>query len=219
VVVARSSELPPVAAREAEPLTLPQVDDAPPSKAAAPGFDLAQTASAPPTHVALALPDSAAPTPATVEEIPPEPASLAELFAEFDHPRTVAAPPQGAVDITAIEPPREVAAPPPPPPPPPAAKPKPKPKPAAPSRVWVQVATGKDLKALAFDWRRFAKKAPDQLAKRSPFTTRWGESTRLLTGPYDSAKEAQQAVTKLKAEGVDAFVFTSDEGQAIDPLK
>ena len=157
-------------------------------------------------NAAIVVPSSQAPE--------PEPARVADAFAEFGSASVPRTPAVGAVDITAIKPKREVAEPPPPPPPPP-----PPAKPKAPSRIWVQVATGKDLKALAFDWRRFGKKAPELLGKREAYTTKWGVSQRLLTGPVDSAKAANKLVADLKAAGIDAFAFTSEDGQEIAPLK
>jgi cell division protein FtsN len=146
--------------------------------------------------------------------------SLSEAFAAFtlvpDAPPPTA---RGAVDITAIKPPREkpkVEE-----PRPPREKPKvepPKP-PAHPSRFWVQVATGRDLGALAFDWRRIKRTAGELLAKREPFTADWGQTSRLVTGPYASAAEAQKAVSALKEKGVDSFTFTSSAGEEVAPLK
>ena len=144
----------------------------------------------------------------------PEPASLADAFAEFSAAEGARAPAEGAVDITRIKPKRDVVEAPKPPPPPP-----PPPKPKAPSRVWVQVATGKDVKALAFDWRKFGKQAPQLLGKRSAYTAKWGETRRLLTGPFDSAKAAIKFVTDLKAAGIGAFTFTSAEGEDVAALK
>lgn len=153
---------------------------------------------------------AASPEPAAAA---PQPENLADAFAEFAS-TSGAQPAAGAVDITAIKPKRETAAPPPPPPPPP-----PPAKPKAPSRIWVQVATGKDLKALAFDWRKFGKEAPALLGKRSAFTAKWGETRRLLTGPVESDKAANKLVADLKKAGIDAFAFTSDEGEEVAPLK
>ena len=112
----------------------------------------------------------------------------------------------GAVDITRIEPPREKAEPPPPP------------KPVHPSRHWVQVATGKDLKALGFDWRRISRKAEGRLDGKGPFTTPWVEANRLLAGPFKNASEARQMMNDLKGLGIDTFTFTSSEGEKVDPL-
>jgi len=140
--------------------------------------------------------------------------SLAEAFAAFVLPPDAAArPAAGAVDITAIKPAREaprVEQP----------QPKPKPKPPAhPKRFWVQVATGRDVKALAFDWRRVKREAGDLLARRDAYTADWGQTNRLLAGPYASAAEAQKAVSALKEKGVDSFTFTSAEGEVVAPLK
>jgi Flp pilus assembly protein TadD len=179
------------------------VAELPPSTAA-PGFALAPSsgaASAPPVVVLAAPPAE-------------EDVSVADAFADLSDAHRASAPVAGAVDITAIKPRREVVEPPKPPPPPP-----PPPKPKAPSRVWVQVATGKDLKALAFDWRRFGKKAPELLAKRDGYTAKWGESRRLVTGPFDSEKAASKFVNELKKAGVDSFTFTSDAGEEVTPLK
>lgn len=148
---------------------------------------------------------------------PPAPApdadvSVVDAFAAFTLPPTPAPlASAGAVDITAIRIPREIER---------VEEPAPKPaKPAHPSRHWVQVATGKNLSALGFDWRRIAKKAGGKLDKKGPFTTPWVEANRLLAGPYESAAAARETVNSLKALGVDSFTFTSAEGEEIKPLK
>lgn len=195
---------------------------------------LAVSAPPPPPPPAAEAPPSmltiAAPAAETVEQE----VSLSEAFAAFtlvpDAPPPAA---RGAVDITAIEPPREkpkVEEPKAPPARPKVEAPKkaeaakkaeaPKPKPPAhPSRFWVQVATGRDLAALAFDWRRIKRTAGDLLAKREPFTADWGQTNRLVTGPYASAAEAQKAVSALKEKGLDSFTFTSAAGEEVAPLK
>ncbi|RXZ64028.1 tetratricopeptide repeat protein [Pelagerythrobacter rhizovicinus] len=162
--------------------------------APAPGFDLSAVASsATPGRNATAAP-----------------ASVAEAFSGFELgplPRSGRA--AGAVDITLIEPPREVEEKPP-------AKPKP---PAHPRRLWVQVATGRDLSAFRYDWRRISRKAPEILGDFKPMTTPWVEAHRLLAGPFDTEKAAQEAVSKLREAGLDSFLFTSEEGQEIVPLR
>ena len=77
----------------------------------------------------------------------------------------------------------------------------------------------RDPKALAFDWRKLTKDEPKLLGKRSAFTAPWGQTRRLVTGPFDSAKAATQFVSELKKAGIDAFVFTSDEGEEVAPLR
>ncbi len=180
----------------------------PPSGTTSPsGFDLAQV-----SNTSANAPKTATPTPVRVVEQPvvqPKPESVADAFANFTLQPTTGVPvDNGGVDIRTIKPPREVAE-------EPEAKPEP---PKHPKRYWVQVATGRDRSALRFDWRRISRKASDELGDKSGFVTPWGQSNRLLAGPYDSLRAAQRAVTALKEDGVDSFTFTSPEGQEIDPI-
>ncbi|MEZ5696570.1 MAG: tetratricopeptide repeat protein [Sphingomonadaceae bacterium] len=145
------------------------------------------------------------------EPAPQEPASVADAFADLSLPvASKPAPARGAVDITKIKPPREKEE-------PPAAK-EPE-KPRHPSRIWVQLATGRDRDALRFDWRRFERKSADILKGKGPFVTPWGQANRLLAGPFSSSKAANEAMNKLKEEGIETFTFTSPEGQEIEELK
>ena len=115
-----------------------------------------------------------------------------------------------AAGITAIEVPRERPAPPPAPTPPP--------PPQVPSRQWVQIATGQDTAAFRFDWRRIAGNSDGLLDDRKAFYAPWGQSNRLLTGPFDSARAANDFVASLKAAGVDAFRFASAAGEDVTAL-
>ncbi|MCK0129005.1 tetratricopeptide repeat protein [Erythrobacter sp. F6033] len=168
-----------------------------------PGFDLADVAQAP----------AESPSPATTQvAIPtPQPASVADAFADLGDAALPATKAGGeAVDLAAIEIPRET-------------KPEPKAeepaKPAHPSRIWVQLATGRDVSALKFDWRRFSRKAPDLLDGFEPHVTPWGQANRLLAGPVSSRKAANELISALKQKGVDTFRFTSPEGTEIKELK
>lgn len=150
---------------------------------------------------------------------PPKPAtSLADAFSDFANPAPPARSATDAVDILKIKPARQT--------PkveatkPEAAKAKAKPKPPAdPQRFWAQVATGRNVKALAFDWRRLQREGGPLLARRDAYTARWGQTRRLLVGPYKSEDEAGRAVAALKKKGIDAFEFTSDEGEEVGLLK
>jgi Flp pilus assembly protein TadD len=207
---------------------------APTSAAGAPTPAPERTATVAPVNVAVAPPPStppaAAPAPAPAPAAAPAPGPsvsvtrVADAFADLGSaplpdPRVGS----DAVDISRIAVRREA------PPAPaqaaakPAEKPKPKPKeppkPVHPSRIWVQVATGKDVKALAFDWRRITREGGAPLAKLKPHTTRWGAANRLLAGPIDSRDKAQALVRELKAKGLDSFLYLSPEGEEIQPLK
>lgn len=180
---------------------------------------------------------SNAPTPARVATVtpvmvaaaspPPPPVRVADAFADLGAPLPDARAGADAVDISRIEVRREVAAQPAPAPETakPAAKPaeKPKkkepPKPVHPSRVWVQVATGKKISALAFDWKRISREGGAPLAKLKPATARWGQTNRLLVGPVATRDKAEALVRELKKKGLDVFLYVSPEGEEVQPLK
>lgn len=91
--------------------------------------------------------------------------------------------------------------------------------PSHPSRYWVQLATGKDKKGLAFDWRKLVKDDPAVFKTRKGYTSAFGQSNRLLTGPFDSSAQAAVFLAQLKKAGVSgAFVWNSPAGQVVDAL-
>ncbi|WP_317153224.1 tetratricopeptide repeat protein [Sphingopyxis indica] len=92
-------------------------------------------------------------------------------------------------------------------------------KKANPARIWVQIATGSDLKALAFDYNRFSKRNAALFKGKSGSTAEWGQTRRLLVGPFKDRKSAQDwLVDYKKAEG-DGFLFNSDAGEVVEPIK
>lgn len=158
-----------------------------------------------------------APSPA-----PARTARVADAFADLgDDPLPDAKAGEDAVDLSRITVRREA------PPPPaaaaakPAEKPKPKepPKPVHPSRVWVQVATGRKIDALAFDWKRIGREAGATASPYKPHTARWGQTNRLVIGPVANRDKAEAVVRELKKKGLDAFMWLSEEGEAVQPLK
>lgn len=236
---------PPGAAATASPLAAP-VQATPVATTPAFAAQAAMPAPASPAAASLAVapPVTAQPVaeptmPAPPAQPEPLPNRLADAFADFSLPSAVQRAP-GAVDITKITPRREAPLDKDPPEDPKAAKdskvakdPKDakaqaadakakknaKPKaPPQPSRAWVQVATGRDTKALAFDWRRMTKAQAALFKGRQPYVAKWGQTNRLLTGPFPNAAAAQDYVAKLKKAGVDSFTFTSDEGEEVSAL-
>jgi hypothetical protein len=232
VVAVLAPELPAVVQAVAAPPPPPPAPPPPPPPPPAPPPPPPPPSPPPPAPVVVARLETPVPAPAPAPSFsitapqpvePPAPApaeeeevSLAEAFAAFTRPTalptTRAAP--GAVDITAIEPLREVRRPPPPPPPPPS----PPPPPPHPSRHWVQVATGQDVAAFRFDWRRLVREADGALDGRSPYRARWGQTNRLVTGPFASTREANAFVTRLTEAGIEAFRFTSSAGEEVVAL-
>ncbi len=108
-----------------------------------------------------------------------------------------------SVDISTIEAPREKR-------PPPVVHP---------SRVWVQVATGRSVSRLRFDWRRIQRNNPNLLGRYGGHVVRWGRSNRLLAGPVASRGEAHRLVNALKRAGQDSFMYVSPKGQEIIKLQ
>lgn len=162
-------------------------------------------------EVAQAAPEPASPAAlpeiATSESPAPSERSVADAFADLGTGELPVDTGSGeAVDLAAIEIPRE-------------APPEPEPaEPEHPRRIWVQVATGRDLRALGFDWRRLARQAPELLGDFDPHVTPWGQANRLLAGPLDNASQARNLINALAEKGISTFAYTSPEGTEIQRL-
>ncbi|TRD12653.1 tetratricopeptide repeat protein [Erythrobacter insulae] len=172
---------------------------------AAPGFDLAKA------DTSAAAKPVVAPAPKPVVQKVVRKANVADAFADLGGvvlPDTEAS--GDAVDLAIIEIPREAA------PEPKVQEPE---KPDHPSRIWVQLATGRDVSALKFDWRRLSRKSAGLLDDFDPHVTPWGQANRLLAGPVKSLKEASDLINALKDKGIDTFRFTSPEGTEIKSIK
>jgi Flp pilus assembly protein TadD len=92
-------------------------------------------------------------------------------------------------------------------------------KKANPARLWVQIATGSNLKALAFDYNRFAKRNAALFKGKSGSTAEWGQTRRLLVGPFANRKAAQDWLGDYKKAEGDGFLFDSEAGETVDPIK
>lgn len=86
-------------------------------------------------------------------------------------------------------------------------------------RFWVQVATGQDVEALGFDWRRLSRRVPELLARFEPHVTPWGQANRLLAGPLESEAAVRALINELAARGIDTFAYTSPEDAEIQRLE
>lgn len=157
-----------------------------------------------------AAPEPAIEPPAAARVEPEQPASVADAFADLASSMPTPDPvSEGGVDLTTIEVPIEER---------PVAKPDSK-EPEHPRRIWVQVATGRDIKALGFDWRRLSRKSGGLLGDYTAHSTPWGQANRLLAGPIDTKAKARDLVNALSEKGIDTFTFTSSEGMEIQRLK
>ncbi|HVR90939.1 MAG TPA: SPOR domain-containing protein [Novosphingobium sp.] len=197
----RSPSPPPTVAKTAVQAAIPgfTVLDKPAPQGSVAGFNLAQSPAAA---------SATAPTPPPAA--PPKRPSLADAFGDLTPPSRDIAPAAGAVDLRRIRPTRPTPDP---------KTVKPAPPPSHPSRIWVQVATGRDRSALAFDWRRIAREAPEATRGKQAFTSNWGQTNRLLTGPFESQAAANAFLAQLRRADVSgAFLWTSPAGQVVDTL-
>ena len=90
--------------------------------------------------------------------------------------------------------------------------------PSHPSRIWVQLGVGRNKDALGFDWRKLGKAQADLFKGRKPWTTPWGQTNRLLVGPFETQAAASAFLKDARKKEGDAFVWTSPAGQAVDAL-
>ncbi len=143
-------------------------------------------------------------------ESEPDFANVDDAFAEFGTGEMpIASDTAQAVDLSAIEIRRDAS---------PESTSEPA-QPTHPRRIWVQLATGRDVNALKFDWRRFARRAPDLLGEFEPHITPWGQANRLLAGPIDSRADARALVNGLAEKGIETFSYSSPEGTEIQELR
>lgn len=149
----------------------------------------------------------------TPQSAVPEVENVSDAFADLDTAELPEATISGdAVNLAAIDIPREVA------PQPEAEAESESSAPEHPSRIWVQVATGRDVKALGFDWRRFVRRTDGLLDGFEPHVTPWGQANRLLAGPLDSNDDARDLINALAQKGLETFRYTSPEGKEIQML-
>lgn len=87
-----------------------------------------------------------------------------------------------------------------------------------PARFWVQIATG-NASALGFDYRKLSRTYAVLLKSRNAFTAEWGRTDRLLVGPFADQKAAKEWEGDYKKAGGDAFMWKSEMGEVVNPLK
>lgn len=92
-------------------------------------------------------------------------------------------------------------------------------KKAHPARIWVQIATGANPKALAFDYNRFAKRNAALFKGKAGAIAEWGQTRRLLVGPFANRKAAQDWLGEYKKAEGDGFLFNSEVGEIVEPLR
>jgi len=87
---------------------------------------------------------------------------------------------------------------------------------ANPARNWVQIGTGQKS-ALAFTMKRLRGKY-EAVAPQDGWSASWGQTSRLLIGPFASFTRARAVESDLKKAGADAFAWQSDAGEVVEKL-
>lgn len=86
---------------------------------------------------------------------------------------------------------------------------------ANPRRIWVQVATGANTRALPATWKRIREDNATVLKGLSGYTVPYRATNRLLAGPVKSAAAARALINALARNGVSATSWSSEAGQEI----
>src|SRR5205823_5673560 len=85
----------------------------------------------------------------------------------------------------------------------------------APSRLWIQLASGPDREALRSQFERIAAHEPDLFKGISPYASLDGSRYRLLIGPFRSKGDVQTFAEDLDSAHIDGFGWTNPEGQLV----
>jgi len=85
-----------------------------------------------------------------------------------------------------------------------------------PARHWVQIAGGANKRDLGKEWDKLRGKWSSQLAGRSPWTTHYRFTNRLLIGPFATSKAAQDWVGDRKKEGFSTFRVETRAGEEVE---
>lgn len=91
--------------------------------------------------------------------------------------------------------------------------------PQHPSRIWVQIAAGRDNERILYDWRKLQRAEAELFKGQKPSISDWGRTNRVLVGPFDTEAAAKAFNEKAHKAGHDgSFVWISPAGQVVDSL-
>jgi hypothetical protein len=91
-------------------------------------------------------------------------------------------------------------------------------KKANPSRYWVQIASGSYKPDLDKEWEVQKGRYGKLLSGKSPWTTPYRSTNRLLVGPFPSRDAAQDFVNDARDKGLSSFPVTTSSGQKVERL-
>ncbi len=87
-----------------------------------------------------------------------------------------------------------------------------------PKRYWVQVATGSNLTALKYDFRQMKKKNTELFKNMDGWTSPWGNTRRMVVGPFDDLASAKKFDSTYRKNGGDSFAWVSKSGTEVNKL-
>lgn len=87
-----------------------------------------------------------------------------------------------------------------------------------PERYWVQIASGAYKPDLDKEWDKQKSRYSKLLAGRTPWTTPFKATNRLLIGPFPSKAAAQDYVNEARAGGLSSFPVTTSAGQKVERI-
>lgn len=91
--------------------------------------------------------------------------------------------------------------------------------PQHPSRIWVQIAAGRDNERILYDWRKLQRAEAELFKGQKPSISDWGRTGRVLVGPFETEAAAKAFNEKAHKAGHDgSFVWISPAGQVVDSL-
>ncbi|MEP2989547.1 MAG: tetratricopeptide repeat protein [Parasphingorhabdus sp.] len=87
-----------------------------------------------------------------------------------------------------------------------------------PKRYWVQLATGSNVSALKYDFRRMKKKNTSLFSNMEGWTSPWGKTKRMVIGPFTDLSDAKKFDSAFRKNGGDSFAWVSAKGTKVNKL-
>lgn len=85
-------------------------------------------------------------------------------------------------------------------------------------KLWLELASGENVDALAGKFRRLRASDPDVFQGITPYVARSADRTRLIVGPFRGDSDVANFSEDLDTLGVHALKFTDSESDRIAPL-
>ena len=87
-----------------------------------------------------------------------------------------------------------------------------------PKRYWVQIATGSNVSALKYDFRQMKKKNSAIFGDMVGWTSPWGNTRRMVIGPFEDLLSAKKFDAAFRKNGGDSFAWVSSKGTEVNKL-